>query len=101
MKFQLTSKDINEIKNICRENKVKSLYLFGSATSDKFNNKSDIDLLVDFEDVPPEHYYDHYYNLKEFLKKYFKRNIDLLEARALRNPYLIKEINLNKVLIYG
>lgn len=97
----ITKKNIDEIEDKCKLYNVKNLYLFGSASRDDFNISSDIDLLVDFEDIIPENYYESYYNLKDFLSKYFKRNIDLLEARALKNMFLIEEINKTKVLIYG
>lgn len=97
----LTKNNIDEIKNKCRLYNVKNLYLFGSATRDDFNSESDIDLLVDFENISPEDYFEYYYNLKDFLSNYFQRDIDLLEFRALTNPYLIEGINNNKILIYG
>jgi hypothetical protein len=36
-----------DINKLCFENKVKYLYVFGSVLSDNFNEKSDIDLVVD------------------------------------------------------
>jgi uncharacterized protein len=97
----ITKKNIVEIEDKCKLYNVKNLYLFGSASRDDYNVSSDIDLLVDFEDIIPENYLESYYNLKDFLSNYFKRKIDLLEERSLTNPYLIEEINKNKVLIYG
>jgi uncharacterized protein len=97
----ITQNDIEEIRKKCEQFQVKYLYLFGSAATDKFDLESDIDLLVDFEEVLPEQYIDHYYNLKDYLAGYFQRNIDLLESKALKNKYLIESINKNKFLIYG
>lgn len=97
----LTKKDIEEISKKCQLYLVRNLFLFGSAATESYNSDSDIDLLVDFKDMPPEHYFEYYFNLRDFLQDYFRRNIDLLENKALKNPYLIEEINKNKVLIYG
>ncbi|MBM2815721.1 MAG: polymerase beta domain protein region [Ignavibacteria bacterium] len=97
----ITENDIDEIRKKCELFNVKHLYLFGSATTDNYNLKSDIDLLIDFEDILPENYFEYYFNFKDFLSDYFKRDIDLLELKALKNPYLIEEINKNKILIYG
>ncbi len=36
-----------EINNLCLQNKVKSLYVFGSVLTDNFSDKRDIDLVVD------------------------------------------------------
>jgi uncharacterized protein len=38
-----------QIKEFCKRNQVQELALFGSALSTKFNEESDIDLLVTFE----------------------------------------------------
>ena len=97
----ITNQNIEEIQKICKKLNVKRLYLFGSSITENFNSNSDIDLLVDFDETQPEKYYDCYYNLKVFLIKYFDRRIDLLELRALKNPYLIEEINKTKILVYG
>jgi predicted nucleotidyltransferase len=39
----------NEITDLCLKNKVKSLYVFGSVLTDRFTEKSDIDLVVDID----------------------------------------------------
>ena len=92
------SKDIIEL---CKIHKVKSLYAFGSVLTEKFNNESDIDLIVDFQQLDVLDYGDNYYDLKFSLENILKRNIDLLEQKAMKNPYFIKTINQNKKLIYG
>jgi hypothetical protein len=90
-----------EIINLCKIHKVKSLYAFGSVLTDKFNSESDVDLIVDFQPIDVLDYGDNYYNLKFSLEDIFKRNVDLLEEKALRNPYFIKTLNQHKKLIYG
>jgi uncharacterized protein len=92
------SKDITEL---CKTYKVKSLYAFGSILTDKFNNESDVDLIVDFQQLDVLDYGDNYYDLKFSLEVIFERSIDLLEYKAIKNPYFLKTINQNKKLIYG
>jgi len=92
---------IEQITKICELNNVKSLFAFGSITTDRFNSNSDIDLLVDIYDIDPLTYTDKYYNLKFQLEDLLKRQIDLLEERALKNRTLKSEIDRTKVLIYG
>ena len=91
----------NDIFNLCKTHKVKSLYAFGSVLTDKFNSESDVDLIVDFENLDVLDYGDNYYNLKFSLENILKRSIDLLEEKAIKNPYFRKSLNQNKVLIYG
>ena len=72
----------NEINSLCLQNKVKSLYVFGSVLTDRFNEKSDIDLVVDIDSNDPFDYADSYFNLKFALQDLFRRPIDLLENKA-------------------
>lgn len=90
-----------EINKLCKSHKVKSLYAFGSVLTDKFNSESDIDLIVDFQQIDILDYGDNYYNLKFSLEEMFKRNVDLLEEKAIRNPYFLETLNQSKKMIYG
>lgn len=97
----LLSAHIDQIKSACATNKVKTLFAFGSVTNDKFSADSDVDLVVDIGEADPIAYSDSYFSLKEQLEKIFNRHVDLLEQKAIRNPFLKKEIEQTKVLIYG
>jgi predicted nucleotidyltransferase len=90
-----------DIQKLCKAHKVKSLYAFGSVLTDAFNSESDVDLIVDFQLLDVLEYGDNYYNLKFSLENILKRSIDLLEEKAIKNPYFRKTINQNKKLIYG
>lgn len=91
---------IDAIKSTCNSNNVRSLFIFGSATSANFNSKSDVDLIVDIKDTDPISYTDHYFNLKFSLSKILSKEIDLLEYRKISNPLLKSEIDRTKQLIY-
>jgi predicted nucleotidyltransferase len=91
----------NEVKQLCDSNKVRSLFAFGSVTTDRFNADSDIDFVVDIADKDPLSYSDKYFDLKLQLEQLFKRKIDLLEQKTIRNPYLKAQIDQTKVLVYG
>jgi len=36
--------------NLLKQHKIKNAYVFGSAATDKFNDKSDVDLIVNFQE---------------------------------------------------
>lgn len=91
----------DQIKLLCAKIGVKSLFAFGSVTTTRFNSESDIDLLVDIDDSDPIEYSDRYFKLKFQLEQLLRRHIDLLESKAIRNPYLRQEIDKTKVLVYG
>ena len=92
---------IEQIKQVCNAYHVKSLFAFGSVVSDKIKAESDIDLIVDIDSKDPIDYSDNYFALKFKLQDILKRPVDLLEDKALKNPFLKKQIDNTKVLIYG
>lgn len=92
---------MEQIKQLCNAYHVKSLFAFGSVVSDKLKATSDIDLIVDIDSKDPIDYSDNYFALKFQLENILKRPIDLLEDKALKNPFLKKQIDNTKVLVYG
>ena len=96
----LTQIHINELKELCRLNRVKSLYAFGSVTRDDFNENSDIDLIVDFNESDPYRYTDLYFSLKDELEKFFRRQVDLIEERGIKNRFFRQELDKTIVPIY-
>ena len=44
----LIQQNIEKIVSLCRKYKVKNMYVFGSILTPRFNEESDIDLLVNF-----------------------------------------------------
>ena len=89
------------IVELCKIYKVKSLYAFGSILIDKYSNQSDIDLIVDFSEIPVEDYADNYFDFKFSLQDILKRPVDLLEEKAIKNPYFKKKVIENRQLVYG
>ena len=92
---------LDTIRSLCERYRVKTLYVFGSVLTPNFDTHSDIDLLVDFLDQDALQYAANYFQFKFELEKLFNRKIDLLEERALKNPYFIENINQKKQLLYG
>ncbi len=99
--MQVFVQHLAAIKNLCQQHNVTSLFAFGSVTRGDFRPESDIDLIVDIADTDPLAYSEHYFGLKFKLEELFKRKVDLLEERALRNIYVKQNIEKTKVLIYG
>ena len=91
---------LDTIRSLCERYRVKTLYVFGSVLTPTFDTYSDIDLLVDFLDQDALQYASNYFQFKFELEKLFNRKIDLLEERALKNPYFIENINQKKQLLY-
>jgi len=98
--MNLVEINIDKIRDLCAKHKVGKLFAFGSVLTNKFKQDSDIDLIVDFKGVDLYDYADNYFDLKYSLENIFKRNVDLLEDKAINNPYLRQSIDSSKQLIY-
>ena len=85
---------------LCEKHKVKRLFAFGSVLTSRFTEKSEIDLVVDF-DMEQVDYVNNFFDLRDALSAIFHREIDLLEDKAIRNLVLRRNIDRTKSLIYG
>ena len=92
---------LDQLKELCRKYKVKTMYLFGSVCTDKFHDTSDIDFLISFDNLSIEEYTENYFELHYKLQELFSRKIDLLTERSLSNPYFIKGLEQTKQLVYA
>lgn len=90
-----------DINRLCSQHKVKRLYAFSSVLTDNFNENSDVDFIVDFEPIDIAKYADNYYDLKFLLENLLRKPIDLLEDKALKNPYFREVVDKQRQLIYG
>lgn len=92
----------DELTELCRRFRVRRLELFGSATRGGFDpQKSDLDFLVEFEDLPAAAYADAYFGLLESLTELFQRPVDLVVSSAVRNPYFRASMEKNRSLLYA
>ena len=99
--MNLIERNIEKLKKLCDKYNVSKLYVFGSVISGKFKKDSDIDFLVTFDKIELSEYADNYFDFKFSLEDLFNRKIDLLEEKAIKNPFLKQSIDTSKELIYG
>ncbi len=90
------------IESLCRKFNVARLEVFGSAADGTFDPaRSDVDFLVEFLRTDALDAADQYFGLLEELEKALERRVDLVCARAMRNPYFIKTVNQTRKLLYA
>jgi uncharacterized protein len=90
-----------ELAALCQRYRVRRLDVFGSATVNDFDESSDVDLLVEFEDMPYADRADAYLGLLTAAEALLERRIDLVELGAIRNPYLRRGIEESRELVYA
>ena len=90
-----------QIEALCRKHGVRRLEVFGSAADGSFKpESSDIDFLVEYSPLQPGEHYEAYFGLIEGLERLFGRQIDLVDATCLRNPYFIEGVNESRTVVY-
>lgn len=97
----LISDNIDKIRTLCLAHNVKTLFAFGSVCTEKFNDSSDIDLLISFNSMDYGDYADTYFELADKFENLFRRRVDLVTDKSLSNPYFINSVNQTKTLLYG
>ena len=92
-----------EMHELCCRFDVERLDMFGSALNEKDfdRERSDIDFLVEFKPMEPIRHAKAYFGLLAALQDMFRRPIDLLEIRAVKNPYLLHSVNKTRQQIYA
>jgi len=88
-----------DIEKICQELSLQHLDLIGSAAREDFSVESDIDVLVTF--AGDENLFERFFSLKSRLEVIFKRKVDVVEERAIRNPFFKKAVNKDRIRVYG
>jgi predicted nucleotidyltransferase len=92
---------MTELEAFRRRWRVASLALFGSVVREDFRPDSDVDVLVTFDDGAGWSLAD-MVRMKDELTDIFGRDVDLVEERALRNPFRRRAILREKeVLLAG
>ncbi len=80
-----------QIIALCEKHKVMQLYVFGSVLTKRFNKDA----------LPLQVYGDNYFEFKFALEDLLKRDVDLVEYNAIKNPYFKEELDETKQIIYG
>lgn len=94
-------KKLEAFKTLCKMHSVKSLYAFGSAISDNFNDQtSDIDFVVEIDTEDPIDRGEKLMSLWDSFELFFHRKVDLLTDASIKNPILRQSIDSTKELIY-
>lgn len=99
LKKQEILKKLEENKRQIKGYGVKRIGLFGSYIRNEQRERSDIDILVEFEKEKIA--FDNYMHLKFFLEDLLGRKIDLVILDDLKRqlkPYILKEVEYAKEL---
>jgi predicted nucleotidyltransferase len=92
----------DQLAGVCRKFAVSRLEVFGSAADGSFDpERSDLDFLVEFNCSESMNAFHQFFGFRRALSVLFARNVDLVAAKAMRNPYFIEAVNESRTLIYA
>jgi predicted nucleotidyltransferase len=98
----IIAQKLPQLVELCKKYRVERLYLFGSATTDSFNDESDFDFLYSFsKSVTLMEYADNFLDFADSLQALMGREIDLVGEKYMTNPYFISSVEQSKQLLYA
>jgi predicted nucleotidyltransferase len=87
---------------LCRKHGVARLDLFGAGTTEDWNlAQSDLDFIVAFCPDLDRSLADRYLGLADELEALFRRQVDLLTERAIRDPYFRRNVEATRAPVYA
>lgn len=99
---ELIERRRGELEELCRRFRVKTLEVFGSAADGAWDPvHSDLDFLVEFLPLDDGRTAPDYFGLLHALEDLFRRKIDLVMDRAVRNPYFRRGVDQTRRMIYA
>lgn len=101
--MNLIHTNIDKIVALCKEYKVLKLWVFGSILTDRFNENSDVDMLVIFDKtrIAILDMADIFFDFINELELLFGRRVDLTDYSAIGNKYFKEEVDEKKVLLWS
>jgi uncharacterized protein len=98
---RIVSNKLPQIRILCKEHKVRELYVFGSRGKRGHPNKdSDFDLLVEIDEVDSLSKGRLLLNLYTEFEKLFDSKVDLVTPESIRNPFFEGYVGTSRELIY-
>jgi hypothetical protein len=97
----MVSKKLPEIRTLCKEHKVKELYIFGSRGKGGHPTKdSDFDLMVEIDEPDPVDRGQLLLSFYDKFERLFNSKVDLITPDSIRNAVFEEYIGTSKQLIY-
>ena len=84
---------------LCKMYKVKRLFAFGSVLTNRFTDKSDIDLVVDFDKEKVDDYFSNFFDLKYALEKLLGRKVDFFYITHISCKWIFRRWSKKVALI--
>ncbi len=88
------------LREICEEQGVMRLDLFGSRARNQNQHGNDYDFIADLADVPPAEYSKQFFGLLHALEDNLNSRIDLMTYKSIKKKSLRERIESDRVILY-
>ncbi len=101
--MKLIEMNIDKIIALCKKYKVAKLWVFGSILTPRFNDQSDIDFLVDFDDKRIEllDYADNFFDFIHEIEAVVGRKVDMVVNKSIKNRFFRAEVDATRRLLWS
>ena len=101
--MKLIEMNIDKIIALCRKYKVAKLWVFGSILTPRFNDDSDVDFLVDFDEQRIEllDYADNVFGFIHEIEAVVGRKVDLVVNKSIKNRFFREEVDATRRLLWS
>jgi uncharacterized protein with HEPN domain/predicted nucleotidyltransferase len=92
---------LDHARDLCPRFGIRQLDVFGSVLTDRFDPaRSDVDLMVTFEDDAPARTLDGYFAVVDAFQTLFGRKVDLVDDKLVVNPHRRRSIDATRRRIF-
>lgn len=83
--------------------KVAKLWVFGSILTPRFNDESDVDFLVDFDERNIEllDFADNFFDFIHEIEAVMGRKVDMVVNKSIKNRFFRAEVDENRKLLWS
>lgn len=101
--MKLIEMNIDKIIALCKKYKVARLWVFGSILTPRFNDDSDVDFLVDFDEkrIDLLDYADNFFNFIHEIEAVVGRKVDMVVNKSIKNRFFRAEIDETRHLLWS
>ena len=95
--------NIDKIIALCKKHKVNKLWIFGSILTPRFNENSDVDFIVEFDESKLNllDYANNFFDFIHSIEKIIGRKVDMIVDKSIKNKFFRQEIDETKKLIWS
>ena len=101
--MKLIEMNIDKIIALCKKYKVAKLWVFGSILTPRFNDESDVDFLVDFDERNIEllDFADNFFDFIHEIEAVIGRKVDMVVNKSIKNRFFRAEVDENRKLLWS